>query len=558
MILIEEKLPKKLPGLSSLFVSFNFNQKVINSLKQSGNAIYDKKTQIWEIPVTSLSTVLDDCCEIDNITLKLLPDKVEKKKEEIQFLTKFKTKPFEYQKEGIKYGLSHNKWMLLDVPGLGKTLQTIYIAQELKKRGEINHCLVICGINTLKSNWKSEIEKHSNLSCRILGEYEDRNGKTKIGGVKERLIQLKKNIKEFFVITNVETLRNDDVVKEIESGKNKFDLILFDEVHSCKSPSSQQGHNLLKLKSAKYKIAMTGTLLLNSPLDCYVPLKWLGIENSSYSNFKYYYCTYGGPFGNILIGYKHLDVLKDQIEKYSLRRTKDLLDLPEKTIINEFVDMSDTQKQFYDDVVNGIVSEIDKVNISTANLLSMVCRLRQATVYPQILTSNQSIDSQKINRCNDLVEQITENGDKVVIFSTFKDSAKYLHECIPGSLLCTGDNKDFEIKENIEKFQNDEKYKVLIATWQKMGTGITLNAANYAIFLDTPWTQGVYEQAQDRIHRIGSKKPVFIYNLICKGTIDERVLKIVDTKGALSNYVVDNDTSDEVINSLREYIEELQ
>lgn len=91
-----------------------------------------------------------------------------------------------------------------------------------------------------------------------------------------------------------------------------------------------------------------------------------------------------------------------------------------------------------------------------------------------------------------------------------------------------------------------------------MGTGITLTAANYAIFLDTPWTEGAYCQAQDRIHRIGSKKPVFIYNLVCKDTIDERVLKIVDTKGALSNYVIDNDTSDEVINSLREYIEELQ
>ena len=556
MILIEEKIPKKLPGLSSLFISFDYNKDIINVIKQSGNAVYDKKNQIWEVPITSLSNLLDEFCKIDEIQLKVLKEK-EYKNEQISFLTKFKTKPFEYQKEGIKYGITHNKWMLLDVPGLGKTLQTIYIAQELKKRNEVEHCLVICGINTLKSNWKSEIEKHSNLSCRILGEYQDKNGKTKIGSVKERLNQLKKKIKEFFVITNVETLRNDDIVKEIENGKNNFGLILFDEIHSCKSPSSQQGHNLLKLKSAKYKIAMTGTLLLNSPLDCYVPLKWLGLENSSYTNFKYYYCNFGGPFGNIPMGYKHLDILKDQIEKYSLRRTKDLLDLPEKTIINELIDMGESQKQFYQDIVNGIISEVDKVNLSTTNLLSMVCRLRQATVYPQILTSNQSIESSKLNRCQELIDQIIGNGDKVVVFSTFKDSAKYIHQCIPNSLLCTGDNKDFEIKENINKFQNDDNYKVLIATWQKMGTGITLTAANYAIFLDTPWTEGVYSQAQDRIHRIGSKKPVFIYNLVCKDTIDERVLKIVTTKGALSNYVVDNDTSDEVINSLREYIEEL-
>lgn len=556
MIVIEEKEPKKLPGLSSLFITFDYNAEIVSIVKQSGNAIYYKKEQMWEVPVTSLADLLDSLCKVDDIKLKLLKNKKEKL-DDIQFLTKFKTKPFEYQLDGIKFGLQHQKWMLLDVPGLGKTLQTIYIAQELKKRDNIEHCLVICGINTLKSNWKSEIQKHSNLSCRILGEYETKNGSIKIGGVKERLNQLKSKIKEFFVITNIETLRNDDVVKEIEKGKNKFDLILFDEVHCAKSPSSQQGSNLLKLKSAKYKIAMTGTLLLNSPLDCYVPLKWLGLDNSTYTNFKYYYCNFGGPFGNIPMGYKHLDVLKDQIEKYSLRRTKDLLDLPEKTIINEYVDMNDSQKSFYDNVVSGVVSQVDKVKMSTANLLSMVCRLRQATAFPPILTS-EHIDSSKIERCLELVEQILSNGSKVVIFSTFKDSANYLHSILKNSLLCTGDIKDDVIKSNIEKFQNDEKYKVLIATWQKMGTGITLTAANYAIFLDTPWTEGVYEQAQDRIHRIGSKKPVFIYNLVCKDTIDERVLKIVNTKGALSNYVVDDDTSDEVINSLREYIEELQ
>lgn len=557
MICIEEKTTKKLPGLSSLFITCEYNPNVVEKIKQSGNAIFHKKEVEWEVPVTSLSFLLEELSQIDDISLRVLKDK-EKEDDKIYELQKYKTKPFQYQIDGIQFGLNHDKFMLLDVPGLGKTLQTIYIAQELKKKEKLEHCLVICGVNTLKSNWKSEIEKHSNLSCRILGEYTDSKGNIKIGGVQQRLNQLKNKISEFFVITNIETLRDDDVVKEIEKGKNKFDLILLDEAHTCKNPSSQQGHNLLKLKSAKHKIAMTGTLLLNSPMDCYVPLKWLGLDNSTYSNYKYYYCNFGGPFGNIPMGYKHLDVLKDQIEKNSLRRTKDLLDLPEKTIINELLDMGDYQKQFYNDIVKGIVSEVDKVHLSTANLLSMVCRLRQATVYPQILTSNKLIESSKITRCHELVEQIVGNGDKVVVFSTFKDSARYLHECIPGSLLCTGDNKDFEIRESIKKFQQDSDCKVLIATWQKMGTGITLTAANYAIFLDTPWTEGVYEQAQDRVHRIGSKKPVFIYNLVCKGTIDERVLKIVNTKGALSNYVVDDDTSDEVINSLREYIEELQ
>ena len=97
----------------------------------------------------------------------------------------------------------------------------------------------------------------------------------------------------------------------------------------------------------------------------------------------------------------------------------------------------------------------------------------------------------------------------------------------------------------------------MLATWQKVGTGITLTAASYAIFLDTPWNNAIFCQAQDRIHRIGSKKPVFIYNLVCKDTIDERVLELVESKGAISDYVVDDIITESAINSLKKYIEDL-
>ena len=97
------------------------------------------------------------------------------------------------------------------------------------------------------------------------------------------------------------------------------------------------------------------------------------------------------------MGYKNLDVLKDQLSKYSLRRTKELLDLPEKTVIDEFVEMNDQHKQFYENIKNGIVSQVDKVTINTVNLLSMVGRLRQASVLPQILTTD-NIEPSKIIR----------------------------------------------------------------------------------------------------------------------------------------------------------------
>lgn len=328
-------------------------------------------------------------------------------------------------------------------------------------------------------------------------------------------------------------------------------------VHNCKSPTSQQGKNLLKI-SADHMVGLTGTLLLNNPIDAYVPLKWLGVERSTYTNFKYYFCKFAGPFNNVLIGYKNIDVLKDELDKCSLRRTKDLLDLPPKNIIHESIAMDDKQSKFYSDVVNGVRDEVDKVELNTSTLLSMVTRLRQTTACPSILTS-ADIPSTKVLRAADLARQIVDNGDKVVIFSVFKETLNKLKEELAEykPLLCTGDIKDDVISDNIDKFQTDDSFKIMLATTSKMGTGITLTAASYAIFIDAPWTHAQCEQCEDRIYRIGSKNPVFIYYLWAENTIDERVKEIIEDKEAISDFIIDDKISNKSINSLKKYILDL-
>lgn len=561
MIKIEQiQPPLKLPGLSSFTVTFDYDKRLVDTIKQVPNSIWHQKQSVWEIPLTSLSSAVTLLTNYDDVEVKLLYDDVYDG-DVIYKLHEdsYKATLFKHQKEGIQYGLNHDRWLLLDAPGLGKTLQMIYLAEELKRKENIEHCFIICGINTLKHNWKNEINKFSNYTCKILGERTNKKGKTKIGSVKDRLEDLKNKIDEFFVITNIETLRNEDIIKEInkKSSKNKFDMIIVDEVHTCKSPTSQQGKNLLKLKS-KYMIGLTGTLLLNSPLDAYVPLKWIGVENSTYTNYKYYYCVYSGPFNNILNGYKNTDVLKDTLSQYSLRRTKDLLDLPEKTIIHEELEMEDGQATFYSNIVEGLVSEVDKVSINTSTLLSMVTRLRQATACPSILTT-KNISSIKIDRAVDLIKQIITNGDKVVVFSVFKSTLSEISDKIQelNPLVCTGDMKESEISDNIYKFQNDDNYKVMCATTAKMGTGITLNRASYAIFIDCPWTAAQCTQCEDRIHRIGSKNSVFIYYLWAKDTIDERVKSIVEAKEAISDYIIDDEVSQNQVNELKKYILDL-
>ena len=560
MITLIETNKPKFPGKSSILISCGFNEKVINIIKSTGNAIWDKNNKLWEIPITSLAFIIDNLAPLDDITLNILKSKDKSKVIDIPKLDKsmFKTKLFDYQLDGVIYGLTHDKWLLLDCPGLGKTIQTMYIAQQLKERNNISHCLVICGVNSLKSNWKKEIHKHSDLSCKILGERTTRTGKTKIGKVSERLEDLKHPIEEFFVITNIETLRNNDIIKLINKGVNKFDMIIFDEIQVAKSPTSIQGKNILKLKNAKYKIGCTGTLIMNNPLDSYVPLKWIGEENSTFTNYKGYYCRYGGPMNNIIVGFKNLNTLKEILSNCSLRRTKDLLDLPEKTIIVETLDMQEDHKSFYVDIEKGIIDEVDKVKLNTSSILTMITRLRQATACPSVLTT-KSISPTKLLRCAELINEITGNGEKVVVFSTFKESITQLRELIPNIsfITITGDTKDSDISDLVDKFQNDASTTTLLATWQKAGTGLTLTAASYAIFIDTPWTDAAFTQACDRIYRIGTTKKVFIYVLQCAETIDEMVYNIVQDKSAISDYIVDDIQDENTMQRLQKYLQNL-
>ena len=562
MILIEERQTQKVPGETSFFISFDYKPQYIDIIKQFSGINYNKNTKEWEVPLVYLSNLLDSFSVYDSIDLKLLEEKQEKNQIININYNDYKYKPFPYQKEGIEYGLTHNKWLLLFDMGLGKTPVTLYIANELKNQNKINHCLVICGVSSLKNNWRKEIQKFTNLDCIILGEKLRRTGNKTVGSIEERAEQLSKPIKEFFVITNIETLRSEKVQKAILKGPNKFELILLDEIHRIGDPSAQQTQGLLKLKNTKYKIGMTGTLITNTPLNTYAPLKWLDIERSSFTNFKYFYCEFGGTFNNIPIGYKNMGMLKDIIDKHSLRKKKDdpdvNLNLPPKNIINEYVDMKDDQANFYEKIKQGIKDQVDKVNLNTTNLLALSTRLRQATAYPQTLTS-ENISSAKIDRAIELTEDLIGQDEKVIIFSTFTETVNILGQKLASHspLIVTGEVPDEICWDRMEEFQNNPNKKLFMGTFAKCSTGFTLTAARYMICMDECWTKAQNDQTHDRIYRIGTTKPVFIYNLITSNTIDEHVHDIVLDKEAISTYLQDGEIPSHVIDRLRKIFQDL-
>lgn len=559
MIIIREDIPKKISGKTSFFLSFAYNKNIIDKIKELEVYNYSKRDNLWEIPAYELSELLDSLTYLDDIKLILQKEETLVESSE-KLVLQHKTKLFSYQEEAVKYGLNnnHNKWLLLDSPGLGKTLQMISLAEELKAQKNIEHCLIICGIATLRANWEKEIKKHSDLSYITIGKKVNSKGNISWSTISERAEQLKNKINEFFIIINVESLRSELVVDAINKSMNNFDMIVLDEVHKCKGAHAQQSQNLLDIEQGKYRIGLSGTLIMNNPLDAFMPLKWIGADHSTLTNFKNMYCRFGGFGGHEIVGFKNIDILKDELESVSLRRTKDLMDLPPKTIIDEIVEMNDTHRKFYEDVKKGVKEECDKIELKANNVLALTTRLRQASTCPAILTSNDII-STKIERCCELVEDIVSQGDKVVIMSTFKEPVYQLEKLLKdyNPLIGTGDLPDVKVSENVDLFQNDDKYKVFIATSAKCGTGITLNKARYMICVDSPWTFAVYQQITDRIHRINNTEAVFIYNLICENTIDESISRIINRKKAISDFMIDDKLDDDAINILRDYIENI-
>lgn len=563
MIQIVETIPSKLSGVTAFHVYTKYDPAIIEAIKSlAGPCIWLKKEMCWEVPANYLTKLLDTLVFYDQINLQLLNSEIKEISESKllplteEEISKFKIRPFVHQIEAVNFLLEHQKSLLLDSMGLGKTAEMIWYAETLKNRGLIDHCLIVCGVNSVKLNFAKEIKKFSHESCRVLGQKISKHGNISYSSIPERAKELIEPISDFFVVTNIETLRSDKVIEAISKSKNKFGLVCVDEVHKAANVSSNQGHNLRKLL-APYKVAATGTLITNNPISAYGPLSWLERDQATLTNFKAQYCNFGGFGDKQIVSYKNLDLLQDELDECSIRRTFDMIksDMPTKTVEFELVEMSDEHKAFYEAIKNGVKEEADKIELKSGNLLALTTRLRQATAAPGVLTS-QNILSSKVERCVELAEELIGQGEKVVILSTFKEPVYKLGELLKeyNPLINTGDTNDVVVSNNVELFQTDPNVKLFIGTHDKVGTGLSLPAAHYMLMIDTPWTYSQFSQSCDRIYRITSDQNVYIRVLACAETIDERVIEIIDTKKDLSDYLVDGVENVRFADELRDII----
>ena len=549
----------------TLYIKSEYRQEIVKFMRSRPVRKWNVATRQWEIPEQELENFLP--------ILQGLEYKI--KYEDEQKLTNipenyiFKTKPFEHQVEGVSFGLTHDKFLLADEPGLGKSKQVLDIAEILKEQNKIKHVLVITCVNSIKYNWRNEVSIHTNDTGYILGTKLTRKGNEYIGSNEDKLQDLK-NLStnpNYFIITNIETLRYNKkievpcktkkngiqrfkkktvfpIVEELQKQINnkEISMIIADEVHKCSNSTSMQGRALLSL-NCDNQIALTGTPIMNNPVDLYSIIYWLGYENHSLFAFRKHYCIMGGFGNHQVVGYKNLPELQSIVDKCMLRRLKEeVLDLPEKIYIHEYVEMTKPQLKIYEEVLDSIVADIDRIRLSP-NPLTMLIRLRQVTGNPSLLSSKVQ-DNPKFDRMVELVEELVSNNEKCIIFSNWTNIINPAYELLQqkgfNPALYTGENSSTREEEK-NKFQTDKTCKVILGTIDAMGTGLTLTEASTCIFLDEPWNRAKKDQCEDRIHRIGTHKSPNIITLMCKGSIDEKIHDIVYRKGKIADIIIDKE-----------------
>lgn len=577
MVYIEIAQPERLKPTSlsklSAFVSFEYDSNLVSIIKSMGTRVYIPEKKTWEIPESAVPMLMSRLHDYDVLLRGEMHHETPESHAQLPSGFVFTTKPYKHQMEGLIYGLEHESFLLGDDQGLGKTKEIIDLAMCRKQTDGIKHCLIICGINGNKYNWADEVKIHSKEDSWILGTRFTKRPPIKMieGSTKDKMEDLNNIPHQFFWITNIETLRGGSfkekqgkrtvirfpIAEKIQElcDKGIIGMIAFDESHKAKNPDSQQGKALLSIDCKGPKIPMSGTFVLNNPLDLYLPLRWAGFETHSFYAYKQHYCKMGGFGGKEIVGYKNLDELRSMVSKVMLRRVKgDVLDLPPKVHTIEWVDAYPEQKSLYKDVRDQVRDNIDKVKVHPDPLSEML-RLRQVTGYPGILSSTVT-KSAKMDRMEELVEDEVAVGGKAIIFSNWSEMTNVIRHKLKkyNPAYITGEVGSVQRMEEKDRFQNDPNCKVMIGTIGALGTGFTLTAAQLVIFVDEPWNRGIKDQAEDRAHRIGTRGTVRVVTILTRDTVDEGVYNLVQKKGKMADLLVDGKVDGKNVDDVLSYL----
>jgi non-specific serine/threonine protein kinase len=423
--------------------------------------------------------------------------------------------------------------ILADDMGLGKTIQALSCLQLYKDQHKTMSAIVVCP-TTLMFNWENEIKKFTPGLSYLIHHGGDR--------VRNKSIFEQYDV----VITTYGTLRS-DVKFMVE---NEFDYIVLDESQAIKNPQSKVTKAACLINS-KNRLCMSGTPLQNNTFDIYAQMNFLNPGMlGSIEFFRNEFATPIDKFGEP----EQKEHLKKLLFPFILRRTKEQVakDLPEKTETILFCEMEQEQRSIYDAFRNdyrnkilGVISE-QGIQKSQLTILQGLMKLRQICDSPAIMNESDPYPNVSV-KLDEIAREISENigNHKALVFSQFLGMLSLIREKLVELGVkfeyFDGSTSAVDREKAIQSFQKNDEVRVFLISLKAGGVGLNLTAADYVYIVDPWWNPAVEQQAIDRTHRIGQTKNIFAYRMICKDTIEDKILQLQDKKRNLARDLVSDD-----------------
>jgi SNF2 family DNA or RNA helicase len=461
-------------------------------------------------------------------------------------LFNFKTQPYEHQKTCLNKAWDKPTYAFFMEMGTGKTKVAVDNIGLLRINKNITGVLILAP-KSVYTVWAfDEINKHmsSDVGYEIYSWNIDKPKQLK------KSLDCKGKLKIFCM--NIEALSTSRGLK----GATEFlynhqeNLTIIDESTTIKNHKAIRTRNVLKLSDySKYKRILTGSPVTKSPLDLYTQCNFLDgthLGFSSYFTFRNRYCVThrldlgNGKYTEIPKYYVHLDELEDKLSKFSYRVTKDeCLDLPPKLYSKRYIDMNDEQKDFYERLRIAAIAIIEDEAVSYNNKLTEIIKLHQVC-NGFVKTNDGELKEFKNPKLHALSDIIEESEGKVIIWANYiyniESIIKFLQEKygVYSVVSNYGAVDTLKRAEAVKKFQEDDTCRFFVGNPATGGFGLTLTEAKNIIYFSNSFNFEHRRQSEDRAHRSGLKHRVLYTDLICKGTIDERIISSLSNKNKLA------------------------
>jgi superfamily II DNA or RNA helicase len=426
--------------------------------------------------------------------------------------------------------------LLADDMGLGKTLQTIVAIEQVFAESDAEGPVLVVAPTSLLGNWKAEFQRFApRRSLRVL------HGSS-------RETEQKRVTDNDVIVTSYGTLAR-DLAWHL---KREYRVVAVDEASLMRNPDTDHAKAIAKLRS-KRRIALTGTPVENGVRDLWAIFRfiqpgWLGSREQFQERYE-------APLQQTPRPTAPLERLRLKASPFLLRRTKEEVaaDLPSKLIIDEWCDLSSDQRQIYRDLLGEGGKRVDETRRSEGSgaarlqLLTALLRLRQ-TCCDLALLKNERLEklsierrSAKLQRLLEIAEEAISGNHRMLVFSQFQTQLQEIEKQLKAlgidSFRLDGQTRNRQ--ELVDRFQKADGPPVFLISLKAGGYGLNLTAADTVVHFDPWWNPAAEAQATDRAHRIGQTRPVTVYRLLTRGTVEEKVVRLQASKRELANATFD-------------------